>query len=70
MAVTIRDDVLPEHSHEFSADHFPEFADIVSGHVDARRAEWVAAFGPTPYPAKTHEAYERYILPRCESISV
>ncbi len=68
MEVRICDDVGPEDAQWFSVDRFPEFAATISGHLAARRAEWIANFGPTVFPAKSHEVYERIIRPRCEPV--
>jgi hypothetical protein len=68
MDARICDDVPPEPAPGFSADRFPEFADVLSRCVAARRAEWVANFGPEQFPARTQEAYQRFILPRCEPV--
>ena len=69
MDVRICDDVRPEHTQWFTADRFPEFAQIVSRHVATRRTEWHVNFGPVQFPARTHEVYETIILPRYESIT-
>jgi hypothetical protein len=69
MEARICDDVRPEDSQWFSVARFPEFADIVLHSVTTRRAEWIANFGPAQFPAKTHEVYERVILPQCQPVS-
>jgi hypothetical protein len=66
MEVTICDDVRPEHSGSFSLREFAEFSAIITDYIAARRAEWMAAFGPTTLPATTPEVYQRIILPRCQ----
>jgi hypothetical protein len=69
MDARIRDDVGPEDSRWFSVDRFSEFTNIVLRYVTTRRAAWVANFGPEQFPAKTHEVYERVILPRCQPVT-
>ena len=68
MEARICDDVRAEHSQGFSVTRFSEFAEIVLHYVTTRRAEWIANFGPEQFPAKTHEVYERIILPRCDPV--
>ncbi len=68
MEARICDDVRPEHSQWFSVARFSEFTDIVASYVTTRRAEWITNFGPAQFPAKTHEVYERVILPRCQPV--
>jgi hypothetical protein len=69
MEARICDDVPPQHAQGFPAARFPEFGDAVTRCIDARRAEWVANFGPSQFPAKTSEVYERSILPRCVPVT-
>jgi hypothetical protein len=69
MEVRICDDVRPEHTRWFSIGQFPEFVEIVSRYVAARRVEWIASFGPAQFPAKAREVYERIILPQCEPVA-
>ena len=69
MEATIRDDVRPEHSQGFSVARFPEFADIASGYIASRRAEWVANFGGSTFAATTPEIYEKIILPKCVPVA-
>jgi hypothetical protein len=68
MEVRLCDDLDPEDSQWFAIDRFPEFARLASRYLAVRRTEWHANFGPLQLPAKTHEVYERIILPRCEPI--
>ena len=67
MAAMICDDVTPAHSRSFSLGEFPDFLAITRDYIDARRAEWIAAFGNESLAATTNEVYERAILPRCQS---
>lgn len=69
MQVRICDDVPPEHAGDFPAARFAEFAEAASRCISARRAEWVANFGPLQFPARTGEVYEKVILPRCVPIA-
>lgn len=69
MDVRICEDVRPEHSQWFPVDRFPEFTQVVPCCLATRRAEWLANFGTAQFPAKTHEVYERIILPRCKPIT-
>jgi hypothetical protein len=66
MEARVCDDVRPEDSQAFPVTRFPEFTDIVLRHLATRRAEWMASFGPDQFLAKTHEVYERVILPSCQ----
>ena len=70
MDVKICDDVRSDHSRWYSATHFIEFAEVASGYIAARRAEWVANFGATQLSAKTPEVYAKVILPKCVPVVV
>ena len=62
---TICDDVHPTHSRFFSLHEFPDFQAVARHYIEARRAEWIAAFGTETLAATTNEVYERIIFPRC-----
>jgi hypothetical protein len=66
MEARICDDVCPEDSGSFALHEFTEFSSVATRRIAARRAEWVAAFGPAPLAATTNEVYQRIILPRCQ----
>ena len=69
MVVRICDDVRPEHARCFPPAQFPEFSGIVSDYIAARRAEWIANFGPETLSATTPEVYEKIILPKCVPVA-
>ncbi len=62
MKVSLLDDDL----QWFSITQFAEFTELLHRSVSVARVEWIAQFGPMPCAARTREAFERYILPRCE----
>jgi hypothetical protein len=68
MEVRICDDVRPEHSRPFSLRELADFSATISGYIDVRRTEWVAAFGAETFGATTNEVYRRIILPRCQPV--
>ncbi len=70
MDAKICDDVRPEHAGDYSAWRFAEFATASLEYQSARRAEWIAQFGPTQLAAKTSEVYTKMILPKCEPVVV
>lgn len=47
----------------------PEFAAALSARVAARRAEWDAMFGSHRAAARTAEAFESFVLPRCAPVA-
>jgi len=65
MEASIGDDVRPEHEGSYPVERFAELAEAVTGYIVARRAEWVAAFGPEQAKATTAQAHERFVLSRC-----
>ena len=65
MSAFIAEGVRPEHKHLFSLEQFAEFASAVRHYAAERRREWGAQFGPATFPARTREAFERIILPKC-----
>lgn len=69
MDARVCDDVPPEHAGPYPAARFADFAEVASRAIRARRAEWVAQFGPDEFPATTPEVYERVILPRCVPVA-
>lgn len=67
MEARICDDVRPEHAQSYSFANFTEFSAACTKYIDARRREWIGAFGPAQFAATTSEVHERIILPRCET---
>lgn len=68
MRVLIRDDVPDGAEGEYTLDQFAEFAAAATWSIARRRAEWVAQFGTVTYPARTREAYERFVMPICSPV--
>lgn len=65
MTVTIRDDVKPGHTHPFCLADFANFCSIVRQYISLRRAQWAAQFGNQQLAARTREAVQRFVIPRC-----
>lgn len=68
MDVWICDDVRPEDAHPFSLSRYAEFSSAALRSIAARRMEWITAFGAEQMAATTNQVYERFILPRCQSV--
>jgi hypothetical protein len=68
MNATICDNVHQTHSRSFSLAEFPDFLAVARHYINARAAEWIAAFGKETLAATTNEVYERIILPRCQPL--
>lgn len=47
----------------------PEFAATLSAQIAARRSEWDAMFGNDRAAARTAEAFEAFVLPRCAPVA-
>jgi len=60
----------PETSAVFPPNRISEFERTVKPAIARRRDEWIAMFGPETAPAKTNEAIERFVFPRCEPVAV
>ena len=63
------DDTPADRAGGHAESDFQALAAAVTTRVAARRAEWDATFGAVRYPARTAEAFERYILPRCAPVA-
>ena len=50
----------------FARTSLEEFSAITLRSIAARRAEWILFGGTETFGATTAEAYERFILPRCQ----
>ncbi|MCE9531573.1 MAG: hypothetical protein K8T89_10695 [Planctomycetes bacterium] len=66
MQATIRDDVLPAHARSFTLAEFADFSAITKRYIDARRAEWIAAFGIKTVGGTISDVYQRVILRQCQ----
>lgn len=64
--IVICDEVPSNRPNEFTAENLGEFREVLRETIAARRAEWVAQFGPRVLPAKSRDVYREFILPQCE----
>lgn len=59
---------LPEERRTYSQQELKEFADVVSHHAELMRVGWKVMFGEEQRSATTREAFEHFILPRCQPL--
>ncbi len=58
----------PNRSHIYGPDEFGEFEQATLRCIDCERRLWISMMGPDTAAATTAQAFERFILPRCEPV--